>query len=136
LLHPKSCAAQSHCSYLISVQHNWILMLHSLLGVFPAKNKQRNWCLPAFAFNLQLKAFQDSVEARGRRVGKQAVADRKDRIEREERLIKQFECQKEEEWVACMTNCCLKAWIIRGFSWPVSLLVKTTNRQHDVMNCY
>jgi len=45
----------------------------------------------------KLKAFHDDIAARVNRVGKQAVADRKDRIEREERLIKQFEQQKEEE---------------------------------------
>eukprot|EP00967_Tisochrysis_lutea_P136713 scaffold244132_cov18-Tisochrysis_lutea.AAC.1 len=49
-----------------------------------------------------LKAFHDDIAARVNRVGKQAVADRKDRIEREERLIKQFEQQKEEErWERC-----------------------------------
>ena len=46
---------------------------------------------------MQLKAFHESIAARGNRAGQQVIADRKDRIEREERLIKQFERQKEEE---------------------------------------
>lgn len=37
------------------------------------------------------------IAARGNRAGHMLVADRQDRVEREERLIKLFERQKEEE---------------------------------------
>ncbi len=48
----------------------------------------------------QLKAFMASVAARADKAGQQAVAENRERMEREARLIKQFEEQKEQEYRA------------------------------------